>query len=147
MWVDVERLAFEEVNINVADGRDAPTLKGRYARLRLSLSSMRSCSSIVPVSRVFLVRSLFGAANLTDLVNTITDAQQAAASQPVEEPEGPDTWTVVNTPTGADKGARVLLSTDAIGDPDTTLALRCANENDGLSAHRDFCGFCRCRRD
>ena len=125
MWVDVERLAFEEVNVSVTDGRDAPTIRA-LRETALSLAGMRSCSSIIPVSRVFLVRSLFGAANLTDLVNTITDAEQAAAAQPVAEPEGPDTWTVVNTPTSADKGARVILSTDAIGDPDTTLALRCA---------------------
>ena len=125
MWVDVERLAFEEVNVSVANGREAPTVRAQR-EIALSLAGMRSCSSIAPVSRVFLVRSLFGAANLTDLVNTITDAQRAAAAQPAAEPEGRNTWTVVNTPTGADGGARVILSTDAIGNPDTTLALRCA---------------------
>ena len=55
MWVDVERLAFEEVNVSVADGRDAPTI-GALRETALSLAGMRSCSSIVPVSRVFLVR-------------------------------------------------------------------------------------------
>ena len=127
MWVDVERLAFEEVNISVVDGLDAPTIT-TLRETALSLSSMRSCSGIYPVSRVFLVRSLFGATNLAELIKTVTDAQQASASQSVAELEGPDTWTVVNTPSGTDEGSRVLLSTDAIDDPNTTLALRCANE-------------------
>jgi hypothetical protein len=114
---DVERLDDEAVDLALSEAGKAPGPDSR-ALLVERIAGVPQCEALFPSRPLLDVQELLGASTLTQLLDS------AATPAAREEPEI-DNWSIVEgvSPTGG--LPRVLITTESLEEPDTTLVLRC----------------------